>query len=94
MNKMYPDCPIWMRITDQESKPPTNIVHHRTKKNHEWTDEEKLLIVRMKAEGKNFVEIAATIGDDVSRNACASKYYLMEELGELEQYEQFLEAVK
>jgi len=46
----------------------------------------------MKAEGKSFREIAAAIGDDVSRNACNSQYHRMEELGELEQYEQLLAA--
>ena len=94
MNKAFPDCPLWMRINDRESKPPTGVVHHYNQQEHEWTDEEKMLLVRMKTEGKSFREIAAAIGDDISRNACNSQYHRMEELGELYQYERFLEAVK
>ena len=90
MSKIFPNCPLWMRITDQESKPPTNIVHHRTEWNHKWTDEEKMLLVRMKAEGKSNREVAAAVGCDVSINACNSQYHRMEDLGELEQYEQIM----
>jgi len=94
MSKPFPDCPIGMRITDQESKTQTNIIHHRTEWNHEWTDEEKMLLVKMKAEGKSFKEIAAAIGDDISTNASNSQYHRMEELGELDQYEKLLEVFK
>jgi hypothetical protein len=91
MSKDFPDCPIWLRITDQE-KSLTNISHHRTEKNHEWTDKEKMLLVKMKAEGKSNREIAATVGCNVSINACKLTYHRMEELGKLEQYERLMEA--
>ena len=87
MSKPFPDCPIGMRITDQESRTPTGVMHHYSQREHEWTDEEKTLLVRMKAEGKSFREIAVVIGDNISTNACGSQYHHMEELGELEQYE-------
>lgn len=91
MSKYFPDCPVGMRITDQESKPPTNSSWKPTKpKNHEWTEEEKMLVAQMREQEKTFGEIALAIGNGVSANQCDSVYHNMEERGELQIYEKIV----
>jgi len=91
MSKWYPDVPGFLRITDQESKPPTHFSWKPTNpKNHEWTEEEKKLLVQMRDQGKTFGEIALAIGNGVSANQCDSVYHNMEERGELQIYEKIV----
>lgn len=90
MNKYYPDCPLGMRITDQESKNSGNFPVNTDKNKHSWTLKEKRILVMLKQKGKTFREIALAIGNGVSANQCNSAYNNMEERGELQIYEKIV----